>query len=67
MGHAAQEGDRQLVKPPLCYRLLNAIRAWCERDDRLLVEQWKDAFKPEPRKVRHLNLRIVRDQRRRVA
>lgn len=57
------------MRPPLFYRLLNAIRAYLERDDRLLVEQWKDTFKPVPRKViKFRNLHVVRDGRiRRIA
>lgn len=52
------------MTPPLVYRLLNAIRAYCERDDRLLVEQWKDTFKPEQRrKVVHFHLLQRRDPR----
>lgn len=55
------------MKPPLFYRLVvNPLRAWLERDDRLLVEQWRDAFKPAPRlKVRpFLNLRVSRSARK---
>ena len=50
--------------------IVNAIRRWSERDDRLLVEQWKSAFQPE-RKVGppQLNLRVMRGgkQREKVA
>lgn len=31
-------------------------------DDRLLVQRWKDAFKPEPAPIRHRNLILVRSQ-----
>ena len=51
-------------------RFVNAFRRWSEdRDRRLLVEQWKSAFKPEPKKVRlFINLRVVRSaSKRRVA
>lgn len=59
-----------VVKPPLFWRVVNLLRAWCERDERLLVEQWRSAFGPqkEPRRViPFLNLRHVRDRKRRVA
>ena len=52
------------MRPPLLYRwFVNPLRAYLERDSRLLVEQWKDALKPEPRKVVHINLYVVRDAR----
>ena len=35
------------MKPPLFWRFINTLRAWSEQDDRMLVEQWIDAFKPE--------------------
>lgn len=58
-----------MPNPPLFYRLIvNPLRAWFEHDDRLLVEQWKDTFKPETKKViPFLNLTVVRDARRKVA
>lgn len=50
------------MKPPPVYRLLNMIRAYWERDDRLLIEQWKDTFKPGPkRKTVPFNLQPRRD------
>ena len=58
------------VRPPMLYRLvINPLRAWLERDDRLLIEHWKDAMKPETRpKVRYINLIVSRDTRaRRIA
>lgn len=48
------------MKPPLIYRLVNALRAWTERDDRMLVEQWKTAFAPE---VRHVVVHRARCRR----
>lgn len=57
------------MRPPLFYRLVvNPLRAWLERDERLLVEQWRDAFKPEARSTVRpfLNLRVMRDARRKV-
>lgn len=38
--------------PPFLWRfILNPLRAWLERDDRLLVEQWREAYKPDAKKV----------------
>ena len=55
------------MTPPLFYRLVfNPVRAWLERDERLLIQQWKDAFGPKPKKVLHMNLLVSRDQRRKV-
>lgn len=57
------------VTPPLLYRLVvNPFRRWLERDDRLLVEQWKAAYGPAPLKVvPFLNLRVIRSASRKVA
>lgn len=54
-------------RPPLLWRLvLNPLRRWLERDDRLLVEQWKVAFAPErsAKVVQFLNLRVARSARK---
>ena len=55
------------MKPPMFWRLLNGLRAWCEQDERLLIPHWIDAFGPKqpapPEKTVPfvpLNLRIVR-------
>ena len=57
------------VRPPLLYWLIvNPLRHWWERDDRLLVEQWRSTFAPEPKKVlQFLNLTVSREPRRKVA
>ena len=59
------------MRPPWLYRLLlNPLRRWSERDDRLLVEHWKAAYAPEKTtNVRpFLNLRVSRgSQQRKVA
>ena len=51
------------------WRLLRLMQARYEdwrAGDRLLVEHWKDAMKPEPRpKVRSINLIVSRDTRAR--
>lgn len=54
------------MKPPLFWRVVNSIRAWCERDDRLLVEQWRSAYGPVSKSVgpKYLNLRLVRGARK---
>lgn len=59
-----------MPNPPLFYRLvINPLRAWLERDDRLLVEQWKAAYAPDRKTnvVPFLNLLVKRDARRKVA
>lgn len=51
------------MRPPWLYRLLlNPLRRWSERDDRLLVEHWKAAYgpAPQPKVVPFRNLLIVR-------
>lgn len=58
------------MRPPLFWQFVNAVREWRERDDRMLVEQWKAAFAPAPEvpKVRpFLNLRVYRSASRKVA
>lgn len=56
------------MNPPLFWRVINAIRRWSERDDRLLVDQWKAAYGPQPRKViPFLNLTVRRAEKRRCA
>jgi len=52
------------MQPPLFYRLVfNPVRRWMERDTGLLVEQWKAAFGPKPRKVVPINLLVIRGRR----
>ncbi len=56
-----------MVGPPLFYRLvLNPLRQWAERDERLLVEHWKATLAPTPKaKVAYINLLVRRDTRTR--
>lgn len=35
------------MRLPLAWRCINALRAWLEQDDRLLVTHWKEAYGPE--------------------
>jgi hypothetical protein len=59
-----------MVRPPLFWRFVNVVRAWSERDDRMLVDQWKAAFaqpKDIPKVRPFLNLRVMRSASRKVA
>jgi hypothetical protein len=50
-----------MPNPPLFYRLVvNPIRAWIERDDRLRVEHFKDTFKPSAKVIEFRNLKVAR-------
>lgn len=58
------------MRPPLFWQLVNALREWSERDERLLVEHWKAAFAPAPREKKAIpfrNLLVYRSEKRRVA
>jgi hypothetical protein len=55
------------MRPPLFYRLFNAVRRYVEdrsaAEDANLVKQWKAAYAPEPKvktPIPFLNLRIIR-------
>lgn len=55
------------MRPPWIWRaVLIPIRHWVERDERMLVVQWKAAYRQERKKVVPINLLVVRSDRQRV-